>query len=126
MFSCTYNPSMPDPNVAGVGVIIGFMLNGVVTLLASYAALYMHRAKRLEYRPSHLRRITPTAIIGSEVYGFWVQILSAFVAALSDQLLVTSLVLITCAYGEYWTGSVNRGTNSLWIAADGKSKLLVA
>jgi hypothetical protein len=44
--------------------------------------------------------------------------LTAFVLQLSDQQLVTGLLLLVCGYAQYWGSSVHHGANNLWIVTD--------
>ncbi|MCJ1441576.1 MAG: hypothetical protein MMC23_002065 [Stictis urceolatum] len=68
--------------------------------------------------PSLLRLITPSAIDDDSVAAVWARELDAFVLAMSDQQLITSLILLGCAYASYWHSSVKKGANNLWVAAD--------
>ncbi|GAQ05356.1 hypothetical protein ALT_2677 [Aspergillus lentulus] len=119
MGDCTVvNPYQPDPNIAGAGVISGFILTGILTFIASYAVLYLRR-----------RGPSPSAsTIHEEQYGkhrtlnhsdkFWIRVLTAFVLQLSDQQLVTGLLLLVCGYAQYWRSSVHHGANNLWTVTD--------
>ncbi|KAG2001108.1 hypothetical protein GB937_010496 [Aspergillus fischeri] len=119
MGDCTVvNPYEPDPNIAGAGVISGFILTGTLTFVASYAVLYLRR-----------RGPSPSAsTIHEEQYGkhrtlnhsdkFWIRVLTAFVLQLSDQQLVTGLLLLVCGYAQYWRSSVHHGANNLWTVTD--------
>jgi hypothetical protein len=49
---------------------------------------------------------------------FWIEHLELFVLALSDQQLLTGLLLLICAYGKYWDFSVQCGGNNMWNAID--------
>ncbi|KAL4888816.1 hypothetical protein BDV59DRAFT_134649 [Aspergillus ambiguus] len=105
-----------DPDVAGPGVIIGFMLTGILTFLASYTALYLQRLSLRPRRHGFLRKITPHNV--SDPVEYWIRILTTFILQLSDQQLVTGLLLLVCGYARYWTSSVGYGANNLWTVTD--------
>ncbi|KAF4282729.1 hypothetical protein KXX16_000818 [Aspergillus fumigatus] len=44
---------------------------------------------------------------------FWIRVLTALVHQLSDQQLVTELLLLVCGYAQYWRSSVHHGANNL-------------
>ncbi|RHZ70205.1 hypothetical protein CDV55_107497 [Aspergillus turcosus] len=116
---CTgVNPYQPEPNIAGAGVISGFILTGILTFIASYAVLYLRR--RGPYpsaSPIHQQQCGKLGRLRHS-NKFWIRVLTAFVLQLSDQQLVTGLLLLVCGYAQYWGSSVLHGANNLWTVTD--------
>ncbi|KPI43163.1 uncharacterized protein AB675_6843 [Cyphellophora attinorum] len=93
-----------DADIAGPGVIIGFILSNFLTLTAATTTLW-------------LRRWPKKRLLGLQA-AQWNPILNNFVRALSDQQLITGLLLMVIGLAKYYHSSVNLGHNNLWTAGD--------
>jgi hypothetical protein len=93
-----------DADIAGPGVIIGFILSNFLTLTAATTTLW-------------LRRRPEKRLLGLQA-ARWNPILNNFVRALSDQQLITGLLLMVIGLAKYYHSSVNLGHNNLWTAGD--------
>lgn len=100
--------STTDPDVSGPGVIVGFLLANTLTVLASFAALYMRQ--REDINPN-------TRMFGIRAR-HWSRLLEEFVLALSDQQLLTGIIMLVVGMARYYFTSVTLGTNNMWTAAD--------
>ncbi|GFF25247.1 hypothetical protein IFM46972_01339 [Aspergillus udagawae] len=119
MSDCTgVNPCQPDPNIAGAGVISGFILTGTLTFIASYAVLYLRRRGSYPIASTIHQQQCGKHRRPKHSNGFWIRVLTAFVLQLSDQQLVTGLLLLVCGYAQYWGSSVHHGANNLWTVTD--------
>lgn len=108
----------PDPDIAGPGVIIGFLLTGALTYTSSFIIIWLRRiASRNGQPPSLLRRLTPHHA-STDPVAFWISAETEFVIQLSDQQLLVGLLLIVCAYIKYWPSAVVFGADNLWTAGD--------
>ncbi|KAF2185955.1 hypothetical protein K469DRAFT_631827 [Zopfia rhizophila CBS 207.26] len=112
------DPKFSDANIAGPGVVGGFILTGSLTVIASYTTLWLHPIISLSKgeQPRLLQRASPHGL--ENPARFWVEILEDFLLQLSDQQLMTTLVLFVLAYIKYLDCSVICGADSLWHAAD--------
>lgn len=100
--------STTDPDVSGPGVIVGFLLANTLTVLASYAALYTRRKED----------INPNARMFGIRARYWSRLLGEFVLSLSDQQLLTGLIMLVVGMARYYFTSVTLGANNMWTAAD--------
>jgi len=91
------------------------MLSSILTLVLSYFVLWLQHLKQTRSTASLPRRLSPDP---RDPLGFWIQNLKLFVLSLSDQQLVTGLLLLICAYDKYYAFSARGGGNNLWNAAD--------
>ncbi|KAI9715529.1 MAG: hypothetical protein M1828_000781 [Chrysothrix sp. TS-e1954] len=98
-----------DADIGGAGVIIGAILANLLTLLASIVAVFVWRHKRRGNE-------------GYQLLGFpvrsWAEVLPDFILSLSDQQLLTGLVLLIVGLGTFYESSVHEGANNLWVAGD--------
>ena len=83
--------------------MIGFILTGVIATLASVLYRHIQRWRRGQSKVAH-----------KELAKIWEPILEEFVLSLSDQQLVTGLLLVTLTIPKYW----NFDLWSLAIAGD--------
>lgn len=91
------------------------MLSSVIAFILSGVSLYLQNRKRSKITPRILHLLSPNV---PDPVGMWAENLEKFVLALSDQQLLTSFLLLICAYVKYYWYSVNCGGNNLWSAAD--------
>ncbi len=95
-----------DLDIAGPGVIIGFILTNFLTLAASSFTIWLRRKSNTD---TMLFELSASK---------WQPILTDFVLQLSDQQLLTSLVMMVVGLIKYYQGSVKHGANNLWTAGD--------
>ena len=133
--TCTADdPNGNDPDIAGPGVLIGFLLTGALTFGVSSIILWLQYISSHNRKPpALLRRLTPKNAAADPV-SFWETALTEvcwfcsyfhfladdcqFVVELSDQQLLLGLLLIICAYIQYWPSAIVFGTDNLWTAGD--------
>lgn len=112
--STSANPYVIDPDINGPGVIIGFCLTGILTFILYIFVLWLYRVIN---SPSWLKAITPIKH-RENITAFWIGLLEPFMLTLSDQQLLTAIILLVCAYARYWESARRCGGNNLFVAAD--------
>ncbi|RDW58273.1 hypothetical protein BP5796_12203 [Coleophoma crateriformis] len=103
---------------AGPGVLAAFMLSSILTLLLSVFTLALQHFEHLNRTNWITQRLKHYSPDPKNPLGFWIEQLELFVLALSDQQLLTGLLLLVCAYGKYWSFSLRCGGNNMWHAVD--------
>ena len=98
------------------------MLSSILTVLISCFTLWVQHLRHLPVEEAAKKALTRFLVRLSprpkDAIGLWIDNLEPLVLALSDQQLLTGLLLLVCAYGKYWQFSVHCGGNNLWNAAD--------
>ncbi|KAF8847941.1 hypothetical protein BDZ45DRAFT_733250 [Acephala macrosclerotiorum] len=108
-----------DPDVAGPGVFVGFILTGAITLLVSLvlSRLEVHILSSDTPKSRCIIRLARRLAPGNihTPLEFWKKVLEKLVLGLSDQQLLTGLLLLPIALVKYW----GRGDwGDLYYAAD--------
>ena len=102
MANCSINrvTIVPDPDISGPGVLLSFLITAVVTFVVSMLGhvLPLLPESNITERPS----TSPNPLrMAAEAKDFWLALIECFLRGLSDQQLVTGLIILVVGFSKW-------------------------
>jgi hypothetical protein len=104
---CTTDYIIPDPDIAGIGVIVSFAVGNGLTVVLSLIALFFIKLEDLDMGGFDLAinkglkwlRFKPLSdMLDDETMNFWLGILEKVILGLSDTQLLTGIAILIAGY----------------------------